>query len=235
LVQELQKVDQSITYRKVHLWERSGLIAPRRDTEKTGWRRFSFAEAVLLLMISDLRKMGITSELIRSALTQAAYSPLGVSFLNMFLISSIRGGRYVLLIDSSGRVTVPFGADGLLNHVQPQDSTGPVVCIHLYDYVRGLLKLGGVAVNFVSQPEPRKLSEKEEKLLTIIADEQYERIEVTKSNGEIATVRAVSRKRGKFSASDAAFLIESGDFRKVAATAKDGRIVTIETTDISKL
>ena len=234
-IQVLKQLDPKLTYRKLHSWERSRLISPQRKTKATGWRKFSFAEAVLLLIISDLKHLGLATPVICRVLTQLT-SPLpGVSWLEIFLVSSIRGGCYIFLIDGVGSISTPMNLEGLLHAVKPDESRGPLVICPLYDYVRRVLSLTQTEVTFTTSLKPRILSTQEKKLLSIIANQDYEKIEITKSDGNMKTVKAVSRKKGKFSKDDVILSLQAGDFREVTATTKDGNIVTIRATDKYKM
>jgi DNA-binding transcriptional MerR regulator len=234
-IQVLKQLDPKLTYRKLHSWERSRLISPKRKTKATGWRKFSFAEAVLLLMISDLKHLGFATPVICRVLTQLT-SPLpGVSWLEIFLVSSIRGGCYIFLINGAGSISTPMNLEGLLHAVRPDEGRGPLVLCPLYEYVRRVLSLTQTEVTFTNSLEPRRLSSQEKKLLSIIANQDYEKIEITKADGKVKTVRAVSRKKGKLSVDDVILSLQAGDFREVTATTNDGNIVTIKATDKYKL
>jgi DNA-binding transcriptional MerR regulator len=234
-IKVLKKLDPKLTYRKLNSWEHSNLICPRRKTGATGWRRFSFAEAVQLLMISDLKQLGLPTPVICHVLSQLT-SPLpGVSWLEIYLVSSIRGGCYTILIDGAGSITTPTNLEGLLQAVRPNQSRGPLVLCPLHECVRRVLSLSQAEVKFTNWFEPRRLSTQEEKLLSIVGRQEYEKIEITKSNGEMKTVKAMSRKRGKFREDDVILSLQAGDYREVAAIKKDGQIVTIKATDKHRL
>ena|GEM_PF-1150881 len=231
----LKQLDPKLTYRKLHSWERSGLLSPQRKTKETGWRKFSFAEAVQLLMISDLKQLALPIPVIRQVVTQLT-SPLpGVSWLEICLVSSIRGGWYIFLIDRTGSINTPMNPEGLVHAVRSDKNRGPLVVCPLHEYVARVLSLTQAEVKFISSFEPRRLSTQEKKLLSIIADQNYEKIEITKSDGKVRTVKAVSWKKGKFSVDDVILSLQAGDFREVAVTTKDGKIVTIKATDKYRL
>jgi hypothetical protein len=234
-IQALQQLDPKLTYRKLNSWERSGLICPRRKTEATGWRKFSFAEAVQLLIVSDLKQLGLASPIIRHVLTKLTTPLPGVSWLEILLVSSVRGGRYIFLIDRAGSLSTPMNLEGLVRAVRPGESSGPLVVCHLYEYVRRVLHLTQTEVKFTDLFEPRTLSPEEHKLLSIIAKQDYEKIEIVKSDGKVKTIKAVSRRKGRFSEDDVIFSLQAGDFREVTATKKNGKIVTIRATDQYKL
>ena len=231
----LKQLDPKLTYRKLHSWEGSELISPQRKTKATGWRKLSFAEAVQLLMISDLKHLGLATPVIRHVLTQLTSSLPGVSWLEICLVSSIRGGWYIFVIDRAGSINTPMNDEGLVDAVKPVKSRGPLVVCPLYEYVRRVLRLTQAEVKFINSFEPRRLSAQEKRLLAIIADQNYEKIEITKSDGRVRTVKAVSWKKGKFSVDDVILSLRAGDFREVAATTKHGKIVTIKATDKHKL
>jgi len=234
-IQVLKQLDPRLTYRKLNSWERSGLISPHRMTEATGWRKFSFAEAVLLLIISDLKQLGLATPVIRHVLTQLASPLLGVLSLEIYLVSSIRGGCYTFLIDGVGSISIPMNLEGLLHAVRSDESRGPLVLCPLYNYVHRVLSLTQTKVTFTNSLEPRRLSTQEKKLLSIIANQEYEKIEITKSDGKAKTVKAVTWKKGKLSADDVLFSLQAGDYREVTAIKKDGKIVTIKAIDKYKL
>ena len=54
-LQHLFELDKNITYRQINHWERTGLINPKRINNKRGWRRFSITDAVILLIIKDMK------------------------------------------------------------------------------------------------------------------------------------------------------------------------------------
>lgn len=233
--QVLHKLDRKLTYRKLNSWERSGLISPQRLTKDSGWRKFSFSEAVLLLMINDLKHLGLATPVLRHVLTYLTQFPPGVSWFESYLICSMRGGCYVFLIDSAGSINFPMNTEGLLNALKPDKNRGPLVLCHLYDYVRKVLSLTKTKVTFTDLFKRRGLSAEEEKLLSIIANKDYEKIEITKSDGKVKTVKAVKWKKGKLSVDDVVLSLQAGDFREVRATTNDGNIVTVKTIDKYKL
>jgi DNA-binding transcriptional MerR regulator len=231
----LKQLDPKLTYRRLHSWERSGLLSPQRKTKEIGWRKFSFVEAVQLLIISDLKQVALPIPIIRHVLMQLTSPPPGVSWLETCVASSLRGGWYTFFVDRTGSVNTPLNLEGLVDAVRSDKDRGPLVLCPVHEYVRRVLSLTQAEVKFVNSIEPRRLNAQEKKLLSIIANRDYEKIEITKSDGRLRKVRAFSWKKGKFSVDDVILSLQKGDFREVAATTKDGEIITIKATDQYKL
>jgi hypothetical protein len=231
----VKRLDSRITYRKLNSWERHFLISPHREPDKGGWRKFSFAEMVQLLTISDLKQVGMPTPVVRYAVGWLIGFPPGVSMFSILLVTTIRGLRNILFIGADGAVSFPQNTDGILSIIKANKTKGPVICCPFYDYVRRVLALSGTKLDFVDLKEPRPLTSREKKMLEIIADKEYEHLEIVKSDGEVTTIRALRRERGKFTVNDVVLKLQSGDFRTVTATTKDGRVVTLKTTDVYKL
>lgn len=228
-------LDPRITYRRLNAWERNGLFSPKRETDKRGWRKFTFVEMVHLLIVSDLKHIGVRKEIVRHVLGWLANFPPGVPFLTVLLVTAIRGAQHVVLIERDGTPTISFNDDGILAKIRPRKAKGPVVCCPIYDYVRRVLSLSGIELESVGPHESRTLSNDEKRILEIVANDEYQRIEIIKSDGKAKTVKATGQKKGKFTANDIVLQLQAGDFRSVKATTKDGNIITLETKDTHKL
>lgn len=235
LVKSVRLIDSGITYRKINLWEKNGLFRSHRDTEKRGWRRFSFSEVVWLLMISDLKRVGVRGPVIRHVLTWLATTPEGVPWLETLLVTTIRGMRSLLIIDVDGRPTIPLNDDAILSNVRPKEADGPVICCPVYKYVQRVLTLSGTKLEFIGSWQQRSISPEEMEILEIIHSEQYERIEIVKSNGKSKTIKALTRKKGDFTVRDVILQLQARDYQTVEISVSGGRIVTLNATDIHKL
>lgn len=234
-VKSVRLIDPDITYRRINLWERNGLFAPHRETEKTGWRRFSFSEVIWLLTISDLRRVGMPTPIIRHSLSWLARTPMGVTWLETLLVTTIRGMKNVLIIGVNGQTTIPLNDYGILSKIRSDTSKGPMVCCPFYDYVRKVLTLSGAKLDFTESQKRRFLSQKEKRILEIIDNDQYEHIEIVKRNGESKTIKALTRRKGDFTVKDVILQLQARDYQTVEISVRGDRIVTLNATDIHKL
>ncbi|MDM7972924.1 MAG: MerR family transcriptional regulator [candidate division Zixibacteria bacterium] len=220
-MQAVQTLDKSITYRKVHAWERASIILPYRETEQTGWRRFSFKEVVLLLLINDLRRMGMKTPPLRHTLRGLAENPPGISMLEMLLVSSMRGGCYVVLVDSMGGFKIPLSTAELVNKLQHKDPRGLVICCPLWHYVRQILSLHQIHVEVAAAFKLRELSPVQEQVLDLIADPACRRFEITKNDDGILTVNLPGAGGSNATPSDSILVLDASRSREGRDTGEE--------------
>ncbi|HMU46529.1 MAG TPA: MerR family transcriptional regulator [Chitinophagaceae bacterium] len=65
-VKDLTELDSKITYRTINHWDEKGYLLAQKDEE--GWRKFSFADYVWILLLDELREFDIAVKNIISTL-----------------------------------------------------------------------------------------------------------------------------------------------------------------------
>ncbi len=65
-VKDLTELDNKITYRTINHWDEKGYLLAQKDEE--GWRKFSFADYVWILLLDELREFDIAVKNIVSTL-----------------------------------------------------------------------------------------------------------------------------------------------------------------------
>jgi DNA-binding transcriptional MerR regulator len=70
----LRQVFPGVTYRQINHWESKGLLTAARDTDSSGWRKFSLVDVVCLAIITELRSFGRDLPSIAASLRQLQMS-----------------------------------------------------------------------------------------------------------------------------------------------------------------
>jgi len=240
--------DTPLTYRQINVLDGDGLIEERRR-EGRGWRKFSFREMVYLQVVSEMKKYGVKHDRLealnegffgRPAEESPAKSSVEGSVGDIAITCVFLGVEIFVTVDAEGRVIFwdPFNF-ATLGAQSPSH-----VRVFLNPFVNRVIE----AMHKVRLPTTASLrsllldmgahttSEKEEKLLAIIRDRQYESIRVKKKDGEISTVYAERNHRESvITEEDLIKLVRGRDFQDVKIVKRDGKIVSYKAEDTYKL
>lgn len=236
-IKDAKEANPELTYRKLNDWDEKGLISPFRLTEGTGWRKLSILDLVRLFIISDLKKLGFENEQIFNLLTKIEEYECGDQEIKNSLAHLIYVGlldaRFILLIVD--RITPIFlqenddweNVKGIKNVFKL-----PAVILPFQNYIEKIWDMYQTQSIEANDPMiiniPKYIeNERAKKIINIIKNEDYEEIKITRGNGDELLLRAVSRRRGSFSAKDVLDAIQSKDFQKVEVSVKNGEKIGI--------
>jgi hypothetical protein len=228
-IRHIQAIRKDLSYRKINDWEHRRLIRSWRNTDIKGWRKFSIVEAVELIIIADLKAFGVHSERIEDILNQLLIREDDSSDSPLFFLidASMAGGQIGLSIPIIGSIQIIYQTAPTNQIDNLGSSKSSFIYLPLSEYVRQLLK----SINIEVMEKPANLEitirERERKLLEIIHNHDFEKIEIVKSNGNTLNISAIRRKRGDFSERDVMLLIRSGDYQKVELSQKGGKILSL--------
>lgn len=227
------KSDTPLTYRQINSLGTDRLLSEDRENEK-GWRKFSFKELIYIQIVNELKKFGLKHEQLKELHKEFnTYGEvvIGVVFAQVEILITVNETGHVVFYD-------PANYALLLNpsktHLQ----------IQLNNFVNNLLvKLGKTPVRIkwsikkdVLDAYRVNLSSKEEELLKIVRDENYDMVRVKKKNGAVAIVYAEKNKdKNEIKPRDLINILETKDFMDLTVVKRDGKIVDYNLTDTIKL
>jgi len=147
---DIESFTSRITYRCINSWDEAGLVFSYRQTEDTGWRRFSFTELVLLQTIADLKEFGFGSAKIKSIrLNIERDRPPGIERaprLDRHILSVVSGNRVVLKISRSAYVgfqeeaTLSQKSTFFCSWLPKKAQSQPYAVLPFYDYIERALQ-----------------------------------------------------------------------------------------------
>lgn len=176
-----------MSYRIINHWEKNGLISVNRGDDGTGWRKYSYMDAIWINLIVELRKFGVSIENIKKINKQLtasnkAYKPSVYPILEFYssFFMMHKEETYVLVPDNFV-ITIASGPDienakslfGLCNHIS----------IGLHDIVKTVIQRPDLAL--IRQGTKLKLNSEEMSLIQDIRTGAYNAITVKMKDGKI--------------------------------------------------
>ncbi len=240
--------DTPLTYRQINTLDADKLLSNDRQDKKT-WRKFSYKELVYVLIVSELKNFGFKHEQLKQ-LWQSFFSEpkanIGEIAINRSIGETAIGCVFgeveiILCVDNEGRVVF---YDPTLYSLFYQTSK-PQIQIVLNNIVNNLnLKTGKkeIPVKWSLQEDVLRgmkhdLSIKEEELLRIIRNVEYNAIKVKKKDGEISLVYAEKNRAEKngTTTQDLIEMLNTKDFQDISIVKRDGKIVNYKVEETIKL
>ena len=238
-VSQVKDMDNDITYRKINDWEARGLIGPGRIGSKRGWRTFSTPEVVELLLISDLKRFGMTSDRISKILDALRLKAVGEStpgtLTEAFVFMSCMQFHIGMLVSSDGSVRFGLSEQMLPEHLGGLDYPDLFLYVPFSTYFGRLQLHRGNVLKFLDREMTQFIHPKLAELIRIISDEKYEKITVHKVNGDVTRVEALGRERSKKTDNEILALVHGSDFQRIELQVKEGEVITVLREEITKL
>jgi len=244
--------DTPLSYRQINTMDEDRLLSDERQN-KQGWRKFSFKEIIFTDIVYELKKLGLKHEQLRQLWETFFKEPskeenkdhpkvevnkeisaiaIGCVFLEVEII---------LTIDSEGEISFYDP----VNYALFQPNSKAYVYITLNHYVNELLakmdKSTFPATWSTAQAvldwKRVNLVKKEEALLQIIRNNDYNTIRVKKKNGEISLIygEKIGDGNSEFTPQDLIKILDTKDFQDISIVKRDGKIVNYKVEETYKL
>jgi hypothetical protein len=240
--------DTPLTYRQINVLDGDGLIDDRRPKSR-GWRKFNFREMVYLHVVSEVKKYGMkhdSLDVLREGFlgspAEKGSSQSGISRAvgDIAIMCVFLGVEIFVTVDAEGRVIfwdpVNYAGYGAQSPSHIRVVMNPFVNRVVEAMHKAPLSAKSSLRGLLSEIGAHSATQKEERLLTIIRDRQYESIRVKKKDGELSTVYAETVNRDSGLTEEALVrLVRDREFRDIKIVKRDGKIVSHKVEDTYKL
>jgi len=243
-VKDLQIFFPSLSYRVLNDWDKKKLISGSRKNQDSGWRKFSAIDIIKFFIITDLRKYGMPIPRIKNIIHELSHNfviikdpdtgqDIKTEYLHFeyFCILSSIGEKILLLIDDRQFTLLHNEAD-MFNLISSKDYYTPCLLLPFYEYVRKYFKQLTIDIKIKKYSTlygllQARFNLKERKILDIITNEKYKKIEIIRKNNDHHLITAKSIRSGKFNKKDVLDSIDQKDYQSVKAIEENGQIVAI--------
>ncbi len=242
-----------LTYRQVNDWDGKDLISGTREKENTGWRRFSTVDLIKLYIISDLRKIGLNTQRIRSIIKRISVGYVflqnmktkegkSLKFLELehAFIACASEVKMLLLVREDDKVYFLEEDKAVLFHFQVENASSPIIVLPFFSYVQKIFKVLKKEIDTSKNSTVATLlegmpSQREKKILDIIKKDAYQKIVLEKSNGEVINVETTEKIIGKFTKEDVVAALEGGEYGSLKVVTKQGHTVQLIKEERTKI
>ena len=244
--------DTPLTYRQVNSLDADNLLSEERKNNQ-GWRKFSFTELIYVLIVNELKKFGLKHEQLKQ-LWEAFFKEPAKGEKGMVTQIEINKGigeiavgcvfgqvEIILSIDKEGQIVFYDPTHYALFY----ENSKSQIQIRLNDFVNNLLvksKKEPIPITWSARQAILdgyrfELTTKEEELLRIIRNTDYNAIRVKKSDGEITLVYAEKIRDGSngTTTQDLIEMLNTKDFQDISIIKRDGKIVNYKIEETIKL
>lgn len=241
--------DTGLTRRQLAALDADNLLSQVRG-ETRAWRRFTLKELAYIRVILQLKTFGFQHSQLKP-LWHAFFGadPATLSLLSFgefegeYAINQAILGDQILFFFQQDGFVIMCDSESALQMLDFCDL--PYVVIHFNSIVAEVfqtLGLGDLPVTsnvetLLAQSLESKLSGKEKQLLSIIRDDAYSEITVTKKSGDTLIVHAGRVHDGSADTTPETIvqMLTTGDYKDVSVTKRSGRIVRVSEEDTFKI
>jgi len=244
--------DTSMTYRQITYLDKDGLLGVDARANGKGWRLFSIKETVFLSLVVELKKYGFTQEQIkplRHTLIIAGKDEVPNKFVFDELIGLCMSGMEINVVAySDGQILFfdpifySLNREGILNI---SDNTS-FVLIRLNDLVNKAMEMlkkkpiettTSPTAAYLENAKNTKsvLSEKEQKVVEALRNQEYLSIEVRKKNGDLDVMKVEQLEQYLDNQSQVISLIQQKQYSDIRLVKRDGKVVHLASKDTIKL
>ncbi len=224
----VKSIDPHITYRKINAWDRQNFIGSERESADSGWRRFSIIQVILLLIISDLKELGVDKERIAKIRQNLLNRSIerGPRFLQLehFTCAVLQGWKTILVISRDSSVS--FWTEHEFTTLSGiSESNEPLVILPFHAYVQRMLKDKQIAYHL--QTTAKGLldlmpTEQERRILDVITKKEYREVTI-KHDGDSYQVKSKVDSRGNFTETQLLEAIRAKQYQTVTVNTVDGK------------
>lgn len=238
-IQEIRRINPQISYRKLNVWESKQLIDPARKTEDTGWRKFSINETVLLLVIDDLMRMGLSSDLVRKLVEKITCEishkhdfKLFENWLEFAVFHSWTGKDMYLAVFLDGNAEIGYPGQLCKRILERRQIVVPFVYVPFADYTAYICEILDIPITIQPATALAAIDRKIRPIFRAIERNDFEEITIKRANGESYSWQVKRTKRGDFTEHDIKAAIAATDFQEITLSLKNGKIVTVQRSEI---
>ncbi len=197
------------------------------------------AETTRILLIYDLKTIGMSTESIRRTLTTLIlpiqFGEYQLSHIEKNIFFTLAGKRTGLVAFlKSDPILLP--TDVLSRVFEYQDPwNNKFVFLPFSDYVKRTMQVIGRKIEVEDGDFSLLRNPKLGEIVRMIEDESYEHVEITKSNGKLIKVVGMKRKSGSITSNQLLAQIGEFDFQKIELTVKGGQVIALNNKEVVKL
>ena len=180
--------NSEITYRQRNLWQEKGLFELEREA---GWRKFSFMDAIWLLIIKDLRELGVPSSSILKVkeyvMSESKQYGVKYPFLEFANTLSLDKGFWLYLFVFRGGVSIILDeAEVAQNEVLLRVEPHVRICFNSIH----MRYLGEFNID-IDESIKMVVTREEKKLISFIRQEPFDQIEVKSKEGRMYSFESI--------------------------------------------
>jgi len=241
--QSFMSVYPKITYRKLNHWEETGLISPFRKTEKTGWRKLSFLNVVQLVLIEQLKEIGLSTERIKKTIDYVSerryplYSDgeIKMSELEHSIFTSLTGQPTGLLLYDSSKARSGLLGIQIIDSILNNNGAEFHVYVPLKTAIDIALRTAGREPTDACEYPPI-FDPKLVKLLRIIRNVEYQSIQLTMKNGAVQKIKGVKRIGDSVTVERIINSISNGSLKKIIVNrGKNAKEIVLTEEELIRL
>ncbi len=211
--------DTGLSYRKINYLYDVDIFDDSRDDTKE-WRKFSLKELIFLRVIGELRGYGLQKKHIESVKKSFFNEKYGIAdfyIADLAILTVLAKERIILAINNN---FTAYYVDNIHYKAMFAKETSHI-CINLNELIGELLKKKMDYKTFLFN-----ISDKEHQLMDIIQNEDYDKIEIKTSKGEIKTIKAEGKKN--FNIKELGELLEKNQFCDISVQKRNGNITNFK-------
>lgn len=222
-----------VSSRVLHHWEEEG-VADDPRTKGQGWRRYSVLEVLWLQIALRLRKFGLpVQSLIRARHTMnEAWSGMqtegdsAITLFEIYVLHATRGIPVYLLVFEDG--TADLATEGQYEVSSSLFGLGDHVRIEINRIIQDTFP----GIDWPEKQSELRVSVTKDELnvLSALSSGKYESITVTLSDGKVKTIHSTEDVRGKRIHE----ILDTGDFQDIEIKKRDGQIVHLRRTLLTR-
>lgn len=216
------------TYRTISTWVKYGLIDDPRDNN-IGWRKYSLLDLMWVRIIDELRLFGLPLEKIKEVKDWLFLAPVEGKtwyFVDFFSASALCGRPVALAVLSDG--TAHLGMDEEIRLSQKHAGLNHFIYLNFSEIIKEVFKFPELRTDY---ERLWGLSKAELELLHLIKTNNYSSIEVVMGRSAIQRIEASQDVEPETRIID---LIKENKFQEINVKQKDGKIVSIKRTILTK-
>lgn len=228
--QQIIKLIPEITSRKLNDWDAKGLLVQHRQSDN-GWRLFSLANVIRLMIIQDLKTYGMSNIQIQKTLNDIFESNdmkrqyLFETFLNVCATAR----KVVIIVEFDGSASFYLEDTAYVNLKMDKSCCKPVLILPFYDYCMPFMPHDEYRMSITTTDV---VNEQNRANLAVIADclidEECKEISLKKSNGKLN----IKPKRFNKNVSKQDFIkyiqnLDEESFKDIRISLQNGKITTL--------